>query len=208
MTTDAPPLEQRPEAPSKYRLMVKKVDVFHLAGSELFPDEEMAAASRIWSQCGITFAITSRKFYNEDETRRLLAIAPEDQKKPLEELTVVVNRDETTPSMRNLRSEWSQNKQGEYAAFFVPKVSLIPTGASSAADPGAKIVYIGKKKDYWTGWVLAHELGHHLISAGHYGLESPLMHPNTPGNEIAELECLAARGDLRAQLEIINRQNR
>lgn len=201
MTTDAPPLEQRPQAPPKYPPIVKKVDVFRLAGSTLDPDQEMAAARQIWSQCGIEFTIASRKDYDEAETKRLLVIAPEDQKKPLSELRVVVDRDEETPSMRNLRKEWSKNKRGAYAAFFAPNVLLTTSGASSAADPGANIVYIGKS-DYWTGFVLAHELGHHLISPGHYGIESPLMHPSHPGNKIVELECRAARGDIRAIHEI------
>src|SRR6266850_1790205 len=197
-TTEAVPLEQRPQAPPKYSLIVKKVDVFRLAGSNLDPDQEMAAASRIWSQCGIEFTIASRKDYNEAETRRLLAITLEDEMKASSELRVIVRLDQVTPSMQNLRNEWSKNKRGAYAVFFAPNVLFTTSGARSAADPGANIIYIGQS-DFWPGFVVAHEFGHHLISPGHYGLESPLMHLSYPGNEIVELECRAARGDARAK---------
>ncbi|MGH8655927.1 MAG: hypothetical protein ACREYE_28785 [Gammaproteobacteria bacterium] len=208
MTTDAPPLEQRAQTPPKYSLIVKKIDVFQLAGTNVDPDAEIEAASKIWSQCGIEFEIVSRQIYDEAKTRKLLATAPEDAQKPLIELTVVVDPDEATPSMENLRSEWSKNKRATYAVFFAPKVRLKPIPAPSAADPHLDIVYIGKNVgDYWPGWVVAHELGHRLIGPQfiHDDLCSSLMRPNRPGNEIVELECRAARGDDKARYEIIKR---
>jgi hypothetical protein len=206
MTTDAPPLEQRPQDPPKYPLIIKDIDVFQLTGSNLDPEKEIAAASKIWLQCGIELRIVSRKTYDEAETRKLLAKSPEDAQKPPNELTVIIDPADATPSMRNLRAEWLKNKKGGYAVFFAPKVVLTTNVAPSAADPTFDIVYIGGN-EYWPGWVVAHELGHRLIgpSLPHAVLQSPLMHPNSPGDEIFDHECRAARGDAKALYEIYRR---
>jgi hypothetical protein len=184
--------------------MIKRIDIFLLAGSNLDPDEELSAASRIWSQCGIVFSAVFRRVYDELQTRKLLAFNPKET--TASELKVVVSPDEPTLSMTNLRAEWSKNRRGDFAAFFAPKVVLTTSGAPSAADPQYDIVYIGVRQ-YSLGWELAHELGHRLIGPEipHADLESPLMRPNRPGDEIASLECRAARGDHKARFEIMNR---
>jgi hypothetical protein len=185
---------------------VKRVDVFLLAGSKCDPDEELAAASRIWSQCGIVFSAVSRRIYNESQTRKLLATKPGEEQLPVNELKVVVNPDELTTTMSKLRNEWLQTRRAEFGVFFAPRVFLTTSGAPSAADPEFDIVYIGVRQ-HSVGWELAHELGHRLIGPEipHGDLESPLMRPNRPGDEIVDLECRAARGDHRARFEIMNR---
>ena len=117
---------------------------------------------------------------------------------------MIVNPDEPSPSMRNLRNEWFNRRRGDFAVFFVPRVRLTTNSAPSAADPAYDIVYIGIRQ-YSTGWEVAHELGHRLISPVHHGLRSSLMHPNESGDKIDEIECRAARGDAAAQYEVIRR---
>src|SRR5688572_14030611 len=106
MTTAAPPLEQRPQKPPKYPWIIKKIDVFVLAGSLLDPKEELAAASRIWSQCNIEFKGIFHKLYNEEATRRLIGTNPGDDRKRVAEITVIVDPDVTTASVHNLRETW------------------------------------------------------------------------------------------------------
>jgi hypothetical protein len=203
MTKAPPPLDQRPEKPAKFRPIIKEIDLFLLAGSSLKPEEELAAASRIWSQCGIYLEPTTLlpHKYDEAETRRLLATNG-DARQPLSELTVVVDPDKITASMRNLRAEWVRHRKGQIAVFFAPKVFLTTNGSSSAVDSQVDIAYIGKPL-HWEGWDVAHELGHLFIGRKflHSELVSPLMHSLRPGNEIDEVECLAARGDHRKLIQ-------
>ena len=211
MTTAAPPLEERPLPAPKYRLITKRIDAFWLHGSKLDAAREISAASEIWSQCGIVFEIVSTTNYDADQTRRLLAVTEPVGGTPAQEPTVIVDPDSTTPSMENLRREWRSKRRGDYAVFFAPKVFLIPSAAPSAADPDLDMVYIGENKHgFWPGWVVAHELGHRLIdpTATHAVLQSPLMKPEHPGNDIVELECRAARGDAKARFEITRRSQR
>ena len=193
-TTEAPPLDQRPQPPIPFgRAIACPLDVFVLAGTPYDPHQQVAAASRIWWQCGVELHIANLRVYDEAATRRLLSTRVGDAEKPLTELPVEVSVDEETVAMKALRAEWLALRQrSPYAVFFAAKVYLRTNGAPAAADPGAQIVYIGPY-DAWPGWVLAHELGHHWIAPGHYGLESDLMHPNRPGDEVSKSECGIAR---------------
>jgi hypothetical protein len=199
---------RRPDRPLKLELIFKKVDVYQLAGATLDPRAEMAAAANIWLQCRIDFIPTFHPVFNEAQTRQLLAVNSAEKQTPVAALTVIVDIDEPSPSMKALRNVWSNTGKGELAVFFAPKVWLLVSGAPSAADPDLDIVYIGENRDrHVTGWTVAHELGHRLMmpSAPHAAYESPLMHLADPGNEIVELECRAARGEVEARFEILKR---
>jgi hypothetical protein len=207
--------EPRPSpAPPQFAPIVHFVDLFFLAGSTRNPDEELAAAAKIWSRCGIHFHglhVTPYP-YGEAETRALLATDARDQRKPLQDLEVVYSARETTQSVRNLRAEWAKKRTREirskdersrhFGAFFVPK-AFGPWGAPSFADPDEGLVYIGRPK-HWAGFDLAHELGHLLLpKLRHHGdYRSSLMHPEAPGEKIVDLECLAARGDEKARSRV------
>ncbi len=201
MTTDSPPIEQRPIAPPKYPEIRKTLDVFQLAGHRHNPEKEVRAASQIWSHCGIWFDPIFHPPYYENDTKKLIG----------NELTVFVKDDKRRQSLENLRQEWRTKRKGELAAFFAPKVFLATNGAPSTVDPDYKIAYMGKDPvRHPTGWVLAHELGHLLIGnkVPHHALRSSLMRLRGSvirGNKIVDLECRAARGDLKAQFELYRR---
>lgn len=202
MTTAAPPLEKRPVKPLEYPWITRTVDLFLLAGSALDPEAELAAASIIWTQCGIDLQIGSRTVYDERQTRELLGENAGDQT-PVSELIVVVRDPEITPSMQNLRNEWTRRRHGDLAAFFAPRVVFTLNAAPSAVDPKLDIAYIGVPR-FGSGKDLAHEIGHILIGSDipHRHLDSPLMRPNRDGDKITDLECRAARGDHRARGKI------
>jgi hypothetical protein len=195
----AAPTELRPSPRQPW--IRRKVDLFRLAGTVRDPLTELAAASKIWAQCHIALEPASLTVFDETQTRRLLAA---EDGNPLKDLTVVVNPDEPSLAQRNLRQEWLHRRQGALAVVFAPNVRLLPTSARSAADPEYDLVYIGIQQ-YSPGWEVAHEIGHRLIGANipHYALDSSLMHPNSAGDEIVELECRAARGDATARYQIM-----